>query len=86
MVDNSPAIYRREDSQNCPSSEGTVEVFPLSSQPSLRDFMDNGEYPAINRRAIIECSYGTTRRQNAGQHPSGDYLCERRKHDYYLPA
>jgi hypothetical protein len=25
-------------------------------------------FPAINRRAIIKCSYGTTRRHNASQH------------------
>jgi hypothetical protein len=57
MFENSPAIYRREDSQNCPSSEGTAEVLPPSFQPSLRDFMGDGKYPEITSRDAFATKY-----------------------------
>jgi hypothetical protein len=46
MSDNSPAIYRRENSQNQPSSEGTAEELSRSrlSRP-CRDFMGDGGFP-----------------------------------------
>lgn len=40
------------------SSEGTAEIFK-GRQPSLRDSLLRHLIPAMNRRAIVGCSFGT---------------------------
>jgi bifunctional DNA-binding transcriptional regulator/antitoxin component of YhaV-PrlF toxin-antitoxin module len=46
--------------------------------------MMDGEFPAINRRAIIKCSCGTTRRQNASQHPIARLKCFVQTHPLFI--
>jgi len=59
--ENSPAIYRRERGLGGLSSEGTAEDYGLqtSAVPAGRMVVWPG-FPAINRRAIVGGSYGTS--------------------------
>src|ERR1700722_13286376 len=45
-----------------------------SHQPSRRDFMGDLQLPAINRRAIINCSYGTTRGEMSVKRGESEFL------------
>ena len=58
--ENSPAIYRRVHWFCGPSSAGTAEPFSRQTSVVPPGRISGGlGFPAINRRAIFICSYGT---------------------------
>ena len=62
--DNSPALQRWVFRPKTTSPEGTADVSSRrhvpAPQPSLRDSTDSNPFPALKRRAILKCSFGTS--------------------------